>query len=297
MRRIAQIAAVVMLVSVACSSGSSDDGRPTIVTTTTVLGDVAANVAGGDADVEVLMPAGASPHEFVASARQVASIYEADLVVANGLGLEEGLVDVLAAARADGVNVLEIGPLVDPITAEDGASLDPHVWLDPIRMQAAAEFIAAALDEIDARGAWSERADAYSGELESAHHEIESILAAVPDQDRTLVTNHDSLGYFADRYGFTIVGTVVPGGSGLGDPSSAELAELVAVIEREGVPAIFADTSEPDALAEAVAAEASTDVAVVQLYTGSLGEPGSGADTLIEMLRLDAERIAAALGR
>jgi zinc/manganese transport system substrate-binding protein len=117
----------------------------------------------------------------------------------------------------------------------------------------------------------------------------------VPDERRILVTNHDSLGYFADRYGFEVVATVIPGGSTLGEPSSAELAELVALIGETGVPAIFAENVEPSTLAEAVAAEAGSGVAVVELYTDSLGEAGSGADTLIGMLLTNAERIAGAM--
>jgi len=110
------------------------------------------------------------------------------------------------------------------------------------------------------------------------------------------VTNHDALGYFAARYGFTVVGTIIPGGSSLGDPSSSELADLVAVMRAEDVRAIFADTTRPSVLADAVAAELGSDVVVVPLYTGSLGEPGSGADTVAGMLTVNAERIADALG-
>ena len=103
------------------------------------------------------------------------------------------------------------------------------------------------------------------------------------------------LGYFADRYGFEIVGTVVPGGSTLSDPSSSELAALVAEVEAAGITAIFAETTEPTALAEAVAAEAGEAIAVVDLYTGSLGEKGSGAETLVDMLLTNARRIAEVL--
>jgi zinc/manganese transport system substrate-binding protein len=113
--------------------------------------------------------------------------------------------------------------------------------------------------------------------------------------NRLLVTNHDALGYFADRYDFEIVGVVIPGGSTLADPSSAELAALVETLLETDVPAIFAETSSPAQLAETVAAEAGNDVEVVELHTGSLGEPGSGADTLIGMLRTNATRIRDAL--
>jgi zinc/manganese transport system substrate-binding protein len=123
-----------------------------------------------------------------------------------------------------------------------------------------------------------------------------TILDVVPAERRVLVTNHDALGYFADRYGFEVLGTVIPGGATLADPSSADLAELVATIQREEVPAIFAETIEPSVLAETVAAEVGDQVRVVELFTGSLGEEGSGAETLIDALIINARRIAEALG-
>ena len=111
-----------------------------------------------------------------------------------------------------------------------------------------------------------------------------------------MVTNHEAFGYFADRYGFEIIGVVIPGGSTLAEPSSAELADLVEVMEQSGTGAIFAETTQPTTLAEAVAAELGGEVEVVELFTESLGGPGSGADTLQEMLVTNAGRISEALG-
>jgi zinc/manganese transport system substrate-binding protein len=270
-----------------------------VVATTTVLGDIASIIAGDEMTVEVLMPRGTDPHDFQPSSQQVASINDADLVIANGLGLEEGLTDVLEAADADGVNVLEVGPLVDPIPFSEGGpdelGDDPHFWNDPLRAATAAEVVAAALSEIDPTTNWATRASAYAGELRALGAEIEAMLEPIPEGNRKLVTNHDAFGYFAHRYGFEVVGVVIPGGSTLAQPSSAELAALVEVMEEEDVRVIFAETIEPTVLADAVAAELGEDVEVVELYTDSLGPPGSGAETLIDMLRLDAERIAAAL--
>jgi zinc/manganese transport system substrate-binding protein len=312
------LAAVLALLLTACtSSGAASTtsqaapGPLSVVATTSVLGDVVANVVGDAATVEVLLPIGADPHDYQPSARQLALVNEADLVVANGLRLEEGLVDALASAEADGANVLEVAPLVDPIplggtgTESDGCDpteesgdtnrCDPHVWTDPVRMAVAARTIAAELAALDGSVDWEGNAGRYAQELLAADAEIAAALEAVPDERRILVTNHHSLGYFADRYGFEVVATVIPGGTTLGDPSSAELADLVAVIGDTGVPAIFAENVEPATLAEAVAAEVGDGVAVVELFTDSLGEPGSGADTLIGMLLTNAARIAAAM--
>lgn len=294
------------------STSCGETGRPeaaglSVVATTTILGDVVANIVGEDATVDVLTPIGADPHDFQASAAQVAGINEADLVVANGLGLEESLEDVLDAAAGDGVKVLEVGPRLDPIPfgfqavggetdPNEHISDDPHVWFDPQRMAEAARLIAASLSEIDPDTDWMSRAESYASELVRADEEIAATLSSIAEADRRLVTNHDSMGYFADHYGFRVLGAVIPSGSTMGTPSSGELADLIEIMRREHVRVIFVETTRPAALAETLADELGEDVDVVSLYTGSLGEPGSGADTLIGMLETNAARISDALG-
>lgn len=295
--------------------------RITVVATTTILGDIARNIVGGDGTVEVLFAIGADPHDFVPSSAQVAAIHEADLVIATGLGLEEGLVGVLAAAVIDGVNIVEVADLVNPVAFSDRAlssedeagdhdhgehdhgehdghdhgDYDPHVWFDPARVASIAQIVASELDLIDASIDWQTRAEEYSAAVFEADQEIVEILAVIPDDRRILVTNHESHGYFADRYGFEVIGTVLTGDAHLAEPSSADLAKLVAIINETGVRAIFAETTEPTALADAVAREADHPVEVVRLYSGSLGELGSEAETLIGMLKANAQLIADAL--
>lgn len=313
--------ALGLAVSGCGDAGDTADDRPLVIATTTILGDVLREIVGDRANVEVLLPVGADPHDYQASAQQAATLHDAALVVANGLGLEEGLEDVLDAAESDGVPVLRIGEFLDPLPVAAGHSGeeeepdehdheeeeeepdehdhegdDPHVWMDPVRMANAVDVIAAELTRIDPDTDWAEPAAAYRQRLLDADEQIAAVLEPIPPEDRKLVTNHESLGYFARRYDLEVIGVVVPGGSTLADPSSAELAELIARIEAEQVTAIFAETIESSALAEAVASESGENVDVVELYTGSLGEPGSGADTLIDMLLTDARRIAAALG-
>ncbi len=297
------LTALLAACGLAAAGSASDAAAPPerrlhIVVTTTILGDVVQNIVGQRAAVEVLLPIGADPHDFRPSAQQVAALETADLVVANGLRLEAGLIDVLESAAADGANVLKVAAQLDPIpfsTAVDG-SMDPHVWLDPNRMAAAARLIADELNAIDPTVDWETRVEAYAAALLAADEDIRAALAVIPPQDRKLVTNHDALGYFAERYGFEVIGTVVPGAATLADPSSAQLAALVEVIRAANVGVIFAETTEPMALADAVAREVGDAIRVVELYTGSLGEPGSGAESLIVMLRTNAKRIAAGLG-
>ncbi|MBM3696513.1 MAG: zinc ABC transporter substrate-binding protein, partial [Actinobacteria bacterium] len=280
---------------------------------TTILGDVARQVVGDHGRVEVLMPVGADPHSFQASAAQAASLRGADLVVVNGAGLEGGLHDVVAAAAAEGVAVVEAASFVVLLSLDhegedrehegegeerdDHDSLDPHIWTDPSRMAEVATGLGEALAAARPACATAYRAAAaaYAGELLGLDAEIEATLAAVPPEQRKLLTNHHALGYFADRYGFEVIGAIIPGGATLAEPSAADLAGLVDLLRRAGVRAIFAETTRPAGLAEALAAELGGRVAVVSLYTGSLGEPGSGADTYPGMQRTNAERIAAAL--
>jgi zinc/manganese transport system substrate-binding protein len=299
-RRLMTLAVLLSLAGASCGDdGSAGEELPLVVVTTNLLGDVVNNVVGDLARVEVLMPMGVDPHDFEPSSRQAALITESDLVVANGLGLEEGLEDVIDAARGDGAVILEVADLVDPLpfgaVADGDGDLDPHVWMDPIRMAQAARLIADRLADFDPSVDWDSGADAYAAQLETAHERIDALLSAVPLDRRLLVTNHEVLGYFAARYGFEVVGVVIPGGSTLAEPGSEELAALVAVIDELNIQAVFAETTEPSTLARAIADEADHPVAVVTLHTESLGEPGSPADTLIGMLEENARLIVDAL--
>jgi zinc/manganese transport system substrate-binding protein len=202
---------------------------------------------------------------------------------------------VIAAAAEDGVKVVKVAPAVDPLPLQgDETSLDPHFWMDPLRAGEAARVVADAASAT-APGDWERRADAYAAEMERTDASISEILSAIPAPERTMVTSHESFGYFADRYDFEIMGVIIPGGSTLAEPSSAHLADLVGVMDETGSEVIFAETSEPTALAEAIASELGNETQVVELYTESLGEPGSEAATLSEMLITNARRISEAL--
>lgn len=280
-----------------------------VVATTTILGDLATGVVGDRGSVEVLMPVGADPHDFGPSSRQVARMQEADLVVANGLDLEESLIPVLEAIEDAGTRVLWMAPLLDPIpftlggddhddghdNDDDHGDLDPHVWMDPQRMATAARLLADALAEVAPDVDWAEAAEAYAAEMMAVDAEIMGLIADLPAGRRLLVTNHHSLGYFANRYGFEVVGTVIPGSTTLGAPSSADLARLVDLIDDLGIPAIFAETIDATSLAEVLAAEAQRPVAVVVLTTDSLGEPGTEAETLRGLLLSNTRLIVEAL--
>jgi zinc/manganese transport system substrate-binding protein len=288
MRTVLSVA--LLLTASACGARQVPE-QPAIVVTTNVLGDFVHEIAGDAVNVQVLMPVGADPHEFSASAKQVAAMESSVLVVANGLGLEEGMASVLGSVASDGVPVLNVGELSPPRSFEDGTP-DPHVWFDPVRMADAARIVASKLETVAPGAAdWTARGDAYAQRLLETASTMRQLFNQIPAGRRRLVTGHAAFGYLADRFGFTVVGVVVPGGGTLGEPSASELAALVDTIVAEDVGAIFTETTESPKLAETLAAETGREVKIVTLYTGSLGGPGSGADTYIGLLLTDANLI------
>ena len=203
---------------------------------------------------------------------------------------------LIEGVERTGTPVVALAGAVDAIESDSGGD-DPHIWLDPNRVINALETLgdelvdAAALDEpaVDAA------IGAAVARLALLDAEIVSALSSVPAERRLLVTNHDSFAYFAERYGFEVVGTVVPSNNTNAAASASDLVALADRVHVLGVPAVFAETTESDQLARALADEAGGDVAVVVLFGGSLGEPGSGADSYAGLMTSNAERIAAAL--
>ena len=216
----------------ACSTTTADDG-PLVVVTTNILGDVVERVVGDQARVVTLMPPGADPHSFEISPKEAALILDADVVVSNGLGLEEGLERHVDAARADGVPIVAAGELVEPLeyTAGDAAgTVDPHFWTDPARVRALVPAIVDAIDETTGLDV-SANAAAYDAQLADLDEWMTDAFAALSQSSRRLVTNHHVFGYLADRFDFEIVGAVIPGGSTLAAPSASDLRELVTAID------------------------------------------------------------------
>jgi zinc/manganese transport system substrate-binding protein len=274
--------------------GAGSDAAP-VVATTSILADIVDHATCGRLDVPSIIPQGADAHEYEISTRDADRIRGAQLVVANGLGLEDGLSDSLEAARSDGVAVEEIGPRVHPLGS------DPHVWMDPDRMATAVGLIADWLADVDDLGidATTLRscATTYADELTSLGAEMDATLAVVPASRRKLVTNHEALGYFADRFDFEVVGAVIPSLSSLGESNARDFDALAAAMEREGVTTVFAETSRPRQLSDRLAEAAGSDVDVVELYTETLGPADGEAGTYAGMMRTDARRIAESLSR
>ena len=264
---------------------------------------------GGDqVNVEVLIPLGADPHDFEPSAAQAARLRDASLIVANGLGLEERLESALDGAQKDGVPVFDVGEELDPLSitsadekeghAEEEAgghgSEDPHVWLDPERMATAASLVATQLATTTGLDAapFQQRAATYADAARAAEAEARALLAKLPADQRKLITNHDALEYFAQRFNLEVIGTVIPGGSTLAEPSAADLSKLVALIKANNVKAIFSESTVSSKLIESLAREVGSQVSVVELSTDTLGKPGSPTATYPGLIVTTARLIA-----
>lgn len=301
MRRVAgALAGALLAAGGLAGCGAGDDGRPLVVVTTNILGDVVGELVGDQADVLTLMPAGADPHSFEVSAQEAARMREADLLVANGLGLEEGVAAHVDAARSDGVPVVEAGTFVEPVewTTEDDEGVDPHFWTDPAQMLAVLDGLADALrEEVDGLVGDRLAADVadYRAEVAELDGWMADQFAQIPAGQRDLVTSHHVFGYLAERFGFTVVGAVIPSGTALASPSASDLDELATAVREAGVRTVFADSSQPDRLVQVLAEQAGLDVAVVPLFTESLTVEGGGAETYLQMMRANTEDIVAGL--
>jgi zinc/manganese transport system substrate-binding protein len=292
------LAAVTALLLTLTGCGSAAPER-SVVVTTNILGDVTRNVVGDQAEVTVLMQPDADPHSFGVSAQQAARLERAALVVHNGLGLEEGVQRHVDAAGAAGVATFAAADAVDPLPFVTDGSPDPHFWTDPQRVRRVVDLVAAqVIEHVDGVDEAAVRSNAarYGAAVDELDAALTARFGSIPPERRKLVTNHHVFGYLAQRYGFDVVGAVIPSGTTLASPSASDLESLATAVRAAGVPAIFADSSQPDRLARVLADRAGVRVAVVPLHSESLTREGAGAATYLEMMRANADAIARGLG-
>ncbi len=299
-KHVALLLASVTVMGVSGCGADAGSDIPLIVVTTNILGDVVQNVVGAEADVRVLMQPDADPHSFEISAQDGALMRQADLIVTNGLGLEEGLQQHIDSAQSEKVPILVAGDVITPLAYTGGegeGAPDPHFWTDPALMVDVVDELGERVSEIDGIDAEAigTSATAYQSQLTELDAAMAESFAAIPTDRRNLVTNHHVFGYLAERYDFRIIGAVIPGGTTLASPSASDLRDLVAAIEEAQVNTIFAESSQPDRLVQVLADGANIDVDVVELFTESLTNPGEGADTYLTMMRTNTERISTGL--
>jgi ABC-type Zn uptake system ZnuABC Zn-binding protein ZnuA len=258
--------------------------------TTNIVGDIVQQVGGDHVQVHSLLRPGADPHTYHPVPADLQKIAGAQLVVLHGLGLDDwaGRLIDSSGTKARVITVTEgITPLMD------GDHPDPHCWMDPNLVKLYVRNISDALRSVDAPRAqiYSENASRFTKELEELDAWVRARIASLPEERRKLVTNHDSFAYFARRYGFKVIGTVIPSLNPEAEPSARHLSSLVDTVRKEGVRAIFTEDTMPQALAETIASQTDHPVRIMPLYTGSLSEAGGVADTYLKFIRYNVEAI------
>ncbi len=308
-----------LLLSIACASQTSvpkpssslkpvalsSGAKLQVVATTSIIADMAANVGGDLIELRTLLPIGTDPHTFEPTPRDATMLTQAHLILANGAGLESFLEPLLknAASRAALVELSEGVALRSSEEEHKGekrdekghGDVDPHTWMTPQNAMIFVANIQRALSALDPAHAATYQANAerYTAQLKELDAWIRAQIETIPAERRRLVTDHESLGYYAEYYGIEIVGAVIPNVSTLAEPSAQQITALIDAVRQQGVKAIFVDTAVNPNLAQRVASE--TGAKIVRLYSGSLGEKGSGAETYIDYMRYNTNAIVSAL--
>jgi len=291
--------AIMVALMIAACGGA--DGSPTVagplkvVATFSVLGDIAQNVGGDKIELRTLVGPGIDTHTFAPSPADNRALAEAALVLENGLGFEGWLDDLYSASGSKAARVV-VTDGIAPLEA-DGET-DPHAWHNVANAIRMAENIRDALAAADPANAATYRsnAESYIAELQTLDAWVFDEVERVPEERRKLVTTHDTFGYFAERYGFEIVGAVLPSSTEGASPSAQEVAALVEAVRSVGVPAVFAENVSSNSLLNQIAAEAGIAV-VASLYTDALGPPGSDSDTYLKMMQYNVATIVRELSK
>jgi len=300
----AAFVATSLLAACAPSGAPQSSGKvaPKVLATETFLADIAQNVAGDRLKVDALIPLGVDPHGFEPTPRDVKKVADSSIMLVNGAGFEEFLDKLLENAGGQRTTIAasaglasrkpQEGEHIDEAEHED----DPHFWLDPVSVIKYVENIRDGLSAADPSGVqvYAANAQAYIVKLQELDQWIAAQVQQIPADRRVLVTNHESLGYFADRYGLRIVGAIVPSISSGAAPSAQQLAQLADAVKRTGVKAIFLETGANPQLANQLAREAGIKT-VTSLYTHSITDAQGAAPTYIDMMKYNVKAIVDAL--
>ena len=306
-RRLIATLIALLVVSAACAGTSSSPSASTsgyrVVATTSVFADLARLALGDTVQIDSIVPAGIDVHTFEPAPSDAAKIAAADLILMNGLGLDDWIGSLIEAAQQSDANVLRLGEELDVsddwvylASSESGAepTYDPHVWLDP---NGAALYVHRIADRVtQERPELSRAIETASTEglhsLKALDAEVSAIFSAIPAERRKIVTFHDAFGYYARAYDITIVGVAIasPGQ----DPSAREIAALIDAIRASGVTTVFSEVQFPSKVLNSIAAETGATV-LADLYSDALGAtPG---DTYLGAMRANATAIVASMQR
>lgn len=300
------VALFFILLITSCSSVNKQSDRLRVVASTTLVGDVVKQIGGDRIDLTVILPVGADPHTFEPRPQDAAFIAEAQIIFLNGLELEHSLEPLIESNAngsvvevSDGITIL---PFVEAHEEDvkngeehDHSAGDPHTWMDPNLVKVWVKNITETLSNNDPSNAsfYQENSISYIAELEALDEWIRSEIDPLPAEKRKIVTDHESFGYFAERYDFEIVGLVVSSISTGSSPSAQEIADLEDTIKKQNIPAIFIDSTVNPALSEQIAHD--TGVKLLEIRTGSLGEKGSGYETYVQFMRSNVQTIVEGL--
>ncbi len=287
----------------ACSAADSGansgaDGKPNVVSTSTVIADWTEQVAGDEIQLTGILQPGADPHVYEPVPKDSIALEEADLILYNGYNLEPGLIKLMNAAGIKARKV-PVGQVVKPLQLDKAGKTvpDPHVWGDVENAIAMVNSIRDALIELspEDREEFRQNAAKFKTELKQLDTWAAQQIQSIPTDKRKLVTTHDAFQYYAKAYGLDVFGTLI-GISTEEQPSAQTVKKLSDSIKSTGVPAIFAETTINPALIKTVAQESGAKLAERSLYSDSIGAPGSDGDSYIKMVVSNTRTIVEALG-
>lgn len=260
----------------------------------TLVADWVRVIGGSTVIVNTLIPVNADPHEYQPSTRDIASLSTSKALFVSGAGLEQWLPKLRGAAS--GMPVIELAKASGVKLRQADGGTDPHIWWNPLNTQQFVKLIAATLSSLkpDSKALYAQNLSTYQQQLSALDAYAKQQFASLPAARRVLVTNHDSQGYLAERYGLKIVGKVIVGLSSERQPSAKELARLVDTIRNSGAPAIFIENTVNPRLAQTISTETGVKIAP-PLYTDALGPKGSAGDSYLKAFRANVQTVVGAL--
>jgi ABC-type Zn uptake system ZnuABC Zn-binding protein ZnuA len=289
---VALLSTVILAACGAPASSPSSGTTLRVMTTTTVFADIVKEVGGDHVTVDSIIPAGVGPEDYEPKPDDARRLSEAELIVSNGVGLDDFLDGIVEASGQQNVERLVLGAGIPTVTV-DGEE-NPHFWLDPTLVER--YYLPAIRDKLsklrpEAAGDLASATDAYAAELRELDSANIEKIDTIPSERRRLVTFHDAFPYFAAHYGFEMIGVILenPGQ----EPSAADLAALVAKVKAANVPAVFSEAQFDPKLAQTLADEAGVTKVVTTLYNDALGP--APADTYIGLMTWDVDEIVKAL--
>jgi ABC-type Zn uptake system ZnuABC Zn-binding protein ZnuA/ABC-type Mn2+/Zn2+ transport system permease subunit len=278
----------VALFAAGCGSSGSDSGKVSVVATSTQIGDFVREVGGDEVDVHTILSPNTDPHDYEPRPDDVTTTAHAKIVFTNGDNLDAWMDKVVDDSGSD-AKFVDLGAAV-PVklpgesSGPEASQYDPHWWHDPRNAEEAVRQIATQLSAVDPadKARFEANASAYEVKLRRLDAGIANCIDRVPEGQRKLVTDHDAFGYFADRYGIDVVGAVIPSQTTQSQPNAQDLSDLVNLIKKEGVNAVFPESSLSPKLAETISSQTGAS-ADYTLYGDTLGPEGSSGDTYLKM--------------